>query len=902
LDVSALKNVSEIASSEELVNVLAVFKGELLPGFYEEWITEECEHLQTVFEKKIARLLELLEQEKRWNDILEWAERWILLGQGPEGAYRYLMIAYDALGDRAKVTSTYERCVRELRALDLEPSEQTRALAFKRTSKSNIPIPLTSFIGREKELKEIAGLFSKSRLITLTGSGGVGKTRLAIQVVADVLDRFPDGVWFLDLAPLSDPALVPSTLANLLGLRESSDTKLSFTDLLINYFRFRTALVIFDNCEHLIESCAQLVNSILTSCENLSILATSREVLRVSSEISYRVPSLTIPRPDIQFSISEISELAKIESVKLFTERAAYISPGFAFNSQNAQYIARIGQRLDGVPLAIELAAARTDVLTVEQIAKRLDDRFNLLTRGLRSALPRHQTLHATIEWSYNLLSEKERTLFRRLAVFSGGWTLEAAQAVCSGDGIEPSEVLDLLSQLLSKSLVVVETSAGETRYRRLETIRQFAREKLQESGEQRHFCDCHLTYFSQLAKQAETALRGPKQVEWMSRLKDERDNLRAALEWADKTGVEAGLYLSGRLGQFWEEFDLSEGAYWLSKFLAAPESYAHRHARARALYAYGIILNSTQQFTLLRKVAEECLKLYRANGDQSGEIDSLVLLAISLSTSHDFTRAREITKEALYLSELVGDKWRMAFVLAELGWLGADYENQVRYWDQAITLFREVGDLRLLEDYLGVLGNTELLHGEFESAQRHLDESLKLRQSWKRKGSMGFILNALCRLEVLKSNFEKARSFLEEDLVIQRDLGHRMKYLWDRTHLGYILLYQERIDDARNIFCETIQEFLKDKDEIGVAFSLEGMASLYVVKGKLKQAAQLIGWSDVTRERIGDLRPPLEQADMDKIITLCIGKLGEEAFCKEYEMGKKLTFDEVVALAIGDI
>jgi len=361
-DVNALENASDGASIDELMDTLSVFQGELLPGFYDEWIILEREHLQAIYEQKMTRLLESLESEKRWPEILEWGERWISFGQAPEAAYRALMLAYNALNDHAKVASTYERCVQALRALDLEPSEETRALLFKRTSSLNIPIPMTSFIGREKELKEVADLLSKSRLVTLTGSGGVGKTRLAIQVVADVLDMFPDGVWFLDLAPVSDPALVPSTLAGLLGLRETADSSLSITDLIKGYLRSRTALVIFDNCEHLIESCAQLANSLLTSCENLSILAASREALRVSDEIPYRVPSLEVPPKSVE---EMIHALANTASVKLFVERAAAVSPGFAINPRNALDIAQICQRLDGIPLAIELAAGRANMLTV---------------------------------------------------------------------------------------------------------------------------------------------------------------------------------------------------------------------------------------------------------------------------------------------------------------------------------------------------------------------------------------------------------------------------------------------------------------------------------------------------------------------------------------------------------
>jgi predicted ATPase len=300
-------------------------------------------------------------------------------------------------------------------------------------------------------------------------------------VVGDVMNRFPDGIWFLDLAPLQDAALIPQTLAHILGLKEAVDADISTTNQLIDFFRSRTSLVIFDNCEHLIDACARLVHALLSACQHLSILATSREALRVAGEIPYRVPSLEIPELDVT---SSIQSLERIESVRLFLERARAEVPGFALTRENGFAIAQVCKRLDGIPLAIELAAARTQVLTVEQILKRLDDRFNLLTGGIRTALPRQQTLWATLEWSYNLLSEKERTLFRRLAVFTGGWTLDAAEKVCSQDGIQSEEVLDMLAQLVNKSLVMIDTTTGEPRYRRLETIRQFAREQLTKATE----------------------------------------------------------------------------------------------------------------------------------------------------------------------------------------------------------------------------------------------------------------------------------------------------------------------------------------------------------------------------------------------------------------------------------
>src|SRR6266508_2229186 len=454
---------------------------------------------------------------------------------------------------------------------------------------TNLPTPLTTFVGREREQSEVIRLISKHRLVTLTGSGGVGKTRLAIQVVAGVRNRFPDGVWFLDLAPLIDPVLVPNTLATVIGLRESAE--LGFTNHLINYFHSRTALVIFDNCEHLIESCAQFVHSLLSACENLSILVTSREALRVAGEIPHRVPSLEIPGLDGE---PAIDTLKKTESVQLFVERAAVSSPGFLINSRNAFTVAGICQRLDGIPLAIELAAARVNVLTVEQILMRLNERFNLLTGGFRSAFPRHQTLHAAIGWSYNLLSEKERTVFRRLAVFSGGWTLEAAEAVCNGNGIEPVEVLDLLSGLVNKSLVFVEIVQGQSRYRRLQMIREYALALLNKSDEMSIVCLSHLNFFAEMVFETERNLTGPEEAFWYERLDSELDNLRTALIWFEQLEyVEIRLRFAAGLWRYWKNRGKSsEGRAYIQRILSGvpPGPSRQTAAYARALTAAGAL------------------------------------------------------------------------------------------------------------------------------------------------------------------------------------------------------------------------------------------------------------------------------------------------------------------------
>lgn len=781
LDVTILENISVDATADELMNALSVFNAELLPGFYEDWVVLEREHLQAVYEQKISQLLELLESEKRWTDILDWAERWISFGQKPEAAYRALMAAYDALGDRAKAASTYERCVQALREIDLEPSEQTRALAFKRTSKLNIPIPLTSFIGRETEIKEVASLLSKSRLVTLTGSGGVGKTRLSIQVVAEVLDVFPDGVWFLGLAPLSDSALVPNTLASLLSLRESPDTELSVTNLVINYFRYRTALVIFDNCEHLIEACAQFVNSLLASCENLSILATSREALRVSGEISYRVPSLEIPKPNIK---AAIDALAQIESVRLFTERAAVASPDFVITLQNAPIVIQICQRLDGIPLAIELAAARSNMLTVEQISKRLDDRVNILTSGLRTSLPRHQTLRATVEWSYDLLSISEQTLFRRLSVFVGGFTLDAAENIAVGDVVLKSEIIDLLGRLINKSLVIVDersgNAEGEIRYRMLETIREYTREKLHEAIENDGVGRRHLEFFVNLAEEIQSKVEHADQRYSLDRLESEIDNLRLALDKAlDSHDIIAALRLFSVLGdlrRFWTtRAHYHEGVERLKKILGHSDATQSTPARLKALNTF---------FHMLW---------------QSGELKDV----------------QPLMEEALALGIQLGDRRDTAFTLWYLGLCATgrgDYSLALAYLDQSLEMWRELQDTKYMGWSFGFLGEVAMLQGDAERAETLYEQAIPLLNEAKDYIFLALPIRRLGQLAMIQGNLLKAMAFTKESLQNNWAMRDYRGVGACLAILGALSAAQAQDDRAAKLFgaVEVVLEFIQ--------------------------------------------------------------------------------------------
>ena len=846
VDTAILRNVSDAAPIEELIEALSLVQGEFLPGFYDKWVTQEREHLQSVHEQKLAQLLESLENEKRWNDVLDWAERWISFGQGPEAAYRYLMVVYDALGEHAKVTSTFQRCVRALRELDLEPSEQTRALAFKRSSKLNIPIPLTSFVGREKELEEVAKLLLKSRLLTLTGAGGVGKTRLAIQVVADVMEMFSDGVWFLDLAPLSDPSLVPSTLINLLGLQESGER--SVTDLLTGYFRSRTALIIFDNCEHLIESCAQLIHSLLLSCEGLTILATSREALRVSGEIPYRVPSLAIPSSDVQCTVND---LANMESIRLFTERAAVISPDFTFNSQNALDIARICERLDGIPLAIELAAARTDVLSVQQIQKGLDDRFHLLTRGMRSSLPRHQTLRAMIKWSHDLLSEKERILYRRLAVFMGGWTLEAAKEVCSGNSIEASDILDLLSQLVNKSLILVEWKQGqETRYRMLETIRQYAGDRLLESDEREKLRQQHLTYFLKVAEQAEGGLRGAAKKGWMERLEVEHDNLRVALEWSlerNSAGLESGLRVAGALFEFWyRRGHYHEGREWLERVFAKvslTNAHITKRTRAKALYALGVIFWFLSNYHQAWTHAETCLTLHQELKDEAGIAHALSLLGLTARAQRDYARAIPLLEQSLAISRQLGDKQAICYRLHDLAlvwWRHGEYKRAERFLDESLTFSFELGDTGSMAEIKAGLAAVAREQGNYHRAHTLFRESLSVFEELGNKYWIAGTLQDLGILSWRQGDYRQAEKQLEASLELFHKIGAQRAAARSLSVLGDVVLSQGDLKGARSLYEQVanITEALGDK--LDKSRARQSLANIAFVEGDYATAQGL--------------------------------------------------------------
>ncbi len=600
---------------------------------------------------------------------------------------------------------------------------------------NNLPLELSSFVGREEELAEVKRLLEDTRLLTLTGSGGCGKTRLALAVAKELVEGFEDGVWLVELAPLADPSLVPQVVASTLGVREQPGR--SLTETLSDYLSSKKMLLVLDNCEHLIEACTTLAEALLRSCPELRVLATSREALGITGEVAWPVPSLSLP--DIR-RLSDIEGPPRYESARLFVERTVAVKPTFALTEQNAPAVAQVCYRLDGIPLAIELAAARTRVLSVEEIADRLDDSFKLLSAGGRTARLRQHTLHATMDWSHELLSREERTLFRRLSVFAGGFSLEAVESVCIGEDVERDEVLGLLSRLVDKSLAVAREEDGETRYRLLETIRQYGREKLDGSGEDSEAGRRHAGFFVGLAEKAERELNGPDQARWLTRLETEHDNIRAALSWSLGEGGDpgSGVRLAAALTDFWfARGYLSEGRRWLESAVTRTGP-ATTLARAKALNGAGWLAAYQVEYGVAKAHIEEGLALYRQLGDKEGIASSLVVLgSVAAMGQRDDIPVAELVEEAILLRPELKDRRTVAQLLILEGRVAlarGDLERSVALWEETLALYREAKDALGIVMCLTNIGLLALARGNYERSLALLREGLCLARELDHK------------------------------------------------------------------------------------------------------------------------------------------------------------------------
>jgi predicted ATPase/class 3 adenylate cyclase len=725
----------------------------------------------------------------------------------------------------------------------------------------NLPVQLTSFIGREREISEVKALLSTARLLTLTGAGGAGKTRLALQVAADLVDdEFGDGVWLAEFAALADPALVPQTVAASLGLREHSER--AILPILTDFLQFKHVLLVMDNCEHVVAECARLTDHLLRASPDIRILATSQTTLGVPGEVAYGVPPFALPDPRPAPSVEHLSQF---EAVRLFVERARLNRPGFAVTSDNAAAVAQVVHQLDGIPLAIELAAARAKVMSVQQISERLEDRFRLLSTGGRTAAPRHQTLKAAMDWSYDLLAEPERTLLRRLVVFAGGWTLEAAEAICAGGDVESSQVLDLLAGLVDRSLALVEeVSGGAIRYRLLETVRLYGRERLRASREEERTRTRHRDWFLVLAEQAEGHLQGPEAPAWLDRLETEHDNLRVALEWCKMVegDAEYWLRLAGALWRFWDMRGYwSEGRAWLDGALAQTAGMS-TPGRLKVIIAVAYLASFQGDYDRAVALSEESLDLSQRLGDTRGTVSCLNILGMDACRLEKYDRAAELGKESLVLSQEVGDWWgafEARVVLAVVARAQGDFERASTLLEEIVLRIRQVGDkwrLAVALNYLGLV-----------------------------KRELG--------------DYARATALLEETLALAQELGDKWGVAFAQSNLAIVAWYREDYPQAADRFAKSLRLRVEVGEKRGIVTSLLGLAAVAAAQGDAERAAMLFSAAEVLREAIGVPLPPFIRSNFEQHVADTRAALGEGRFVEIWAKGRTLTLDAAIAYAL---
>jgi len=594
---------------------------------------------------------------------------------------------------------------------------------------TNLPLALTSFVGREREQATLTALLAETRLLTLTGAGGCGKTRLALQLARSVPARYPDGVWLVELAPLTDPTLVPTAIAAVAGVREQPGR--SVRDALTDWLAPKRLLLLLDNCEHLVQACAEIAAALLQACPHVQLLATSREPLAVAGERVWRVSPLAVPPAHVQISLEEA---ARCEAIQLFVARAHERGAAFRLTAQNIDLAMHVCRRLDGIPLALELAAVRLSALSLESLAARLDDRFRLLRGGSRGAAPQQQTLKATLDWSYDLLGEPERILLRRLSVFAGGCSLEAAESVCAAPPLSPEAVLDLLTLLVNRSLVQFDDADDAGRYSLLETVRQYGHELLVAAGDAETSRARHLDWYGALAAQAAAAWHGPHEGTWLRRLESDYDNLRAALTWSSlgPHRQEAGMRLGSAMGQYWLlRGHPSEGQHWLEEVLGHG-AHAPAALRAEPLLCLGLLHMWRGEDGRALPLFAEGGALYRGSGDRRGAAMALTMHANALVDT-DPAQATAMLERALLEHRELGHQWGTAWSLATLGILGhtqGEYARAEALYEESLALFREIGDTHGAGNQLANLGNAALALGDAGRARAHFARSLGLARA----------------------------------------------------------------------------------------------------------------------------------------------------------------------------
>lgn len=776
-------------------------------------------------------------------------------------------------------------------------SEEFPPLKSLDARQTNLPVSLTKFIGREKEIDKIRKLFSEIRLLTFTGSGGTGKTRFAIQLVSDLIDEFENGIWIIELSPITDPELIVKEISTVLNLKEEPGVDSLLTLKL--FLKEKKTLLIFDNCEHLLFKCAQIAETLLSFCPKLKIICTSREALNINGETLFRIPPLSIPE-NIENKSFDI--LSKYESVKLFLDRASSVNANFSLTKENIQTVAILCKKLDGIPLAIELASKRVNVLNVDDILERLDNRFKLLNSGNSTALPRQKTLKALIDWSYDLLNSNEQILLQRLSVFTDGWTLESAEEICSDDIIDEYEILDLLDSLYNKSLIYYNEEKGKGRYGILESIKFYAFEKLTDQNVE---FNKHLKYFIDFSSFAKKKEKGMSQFEWLNLMNTELDNIRGNINWAIKSSPDDAVRIVINTFDFWLNKSYLREGFDSSLKVLNSFPISDKKLKADLLVRIARLCYALGKFDELENFSNEALKLHRETGDKEGILETLNVIGQKYYIELEIEKSVKLFEEALQISSEINSKegkalslYNLSFPVIKLG----DIEKTISLKEEALKLIREVRNEHLTAQFLLSLSVTlSRNEKDIKKAALYSEESLLI----SRKIDDQFLISVnLVHLADLKLNFdnpnyEEAEYILLEAYKISKDFGYDMSLFPIWIHLGVLYIETKKYSLAIKIYKEYLNEREKPGGEFFLNNLIAGFGRIFYEREDYYNSLKLFGFleSNSKTDKFKPLNKNLELKDFET--NKILETIGEEDYNKNLNEGFEMSIDDIVEICL---